>query len=416
MARKLNNILKTLGPGLMFAGCAIGVSHLVQSTRAGAKYGFAFVIFILLANLFKYPFFEFGPRYSAATGKSLLEGYRLVGKWALWLFVIFTLLTMFIGTAAVTIVTAGLAEQVFGLGWKSFNWSLVITAVCCAILFVGHFRWLNKLMKAVVLVLAVTTLIAFVAAVIRGSSPMAPDFVSPAILTVSGITFLVSFMGWMPAPIELSVWHSIWSKERNKDEKENVKIKDELLDFNVGYICTIIMALIFLSLVALIMFGTGAEFPSSAAAFAGQLISLYTSALGQWSWWVIAVAALITMFTTTLTILDGYPRVLQSATQMAFPDLKYNNHTYKIWLLVVIAGALFILAKLVTSMKGMIVFATVMSFLVAPVFAYLNFRVITHEHLPEEARPPKWLIGLSYLGLIFLVGFSILFVVVQFVL
>ncbi len=224
MAQKLNNILKTLGPGLMFAGCAIGVSHLVQSTRAGAKYGFAFVIFILLANLFKYPFFEFGPRYSAATGKSLLEGYRLVGKWALWLFVIFTLLTMFIGTAAVTIVTAGLAEQVFGLGWKSFNWSLVITALCFAILFVGHFQWLNRLMKVVVLVLAVTTLIAFVSAVIRGSSPMVPDFVPPAILTVSGITFLVSFMGWMPAPIELSVWHSIWSKERNKHEKENAKI------------------------------------------------------------------------------------------------------------------------------------------------------------------------------------------------
>jgi len=29
-------ILKSLGPGLLFAGAAVGVSHLVQSTRAGA--------------------------------------------------------------------------------------------------------------------------------------------------------------------------------------------------------------------------------------------------------------------------------------------------------------------------------------------------------------------------------------------
>ena len=32
--------LKRLGPGLLFAGAAIGVSHLVQSTRAGADFGF----------------------------------------------------------------------------------------------------------------------------------------------------------------------------------------------------------------------------------------------------------------------------------------------------------------------------------------------------------------------------------------
>ena len=33
------NILKTLGPGILFASTAIGVSHLVQSTKAGALFG-----------------------------------------------------------------------------------------------------------------------------------------------------------------------------------------------------------------------------------------------------------------------------------------------------------------------------------------------------------------------------------------
>ena len=32
--------LKSLGPGLMWAGAAVGVSHLIQSTRAGANFGF----------------------------------------------------------------------------------------------------------------------------------------------------------------------------------------------------------------------------------------------------------------------------------------------------------------------------------------------------------------------------------------
>jgi Mn2+/Fe2+ NRAMP family transporter len=57
------------------AAAAIGVSHLVQSTRAGAEFGFALVWAVVLANIFKYPFLEFGPRYALATGKNMIEGY-----------------------------------------------------------------------------------------------------------------------------------------------------------------------------------------------------------------------------------------------------------------------------------------------------------------------------------------------------
>ena len=72
--------IKKLGPGLLFAGAAIGVSHLVQSTKAGADFGFGLVWALLLAHFCKYPFFQFGPRYAAATGESLLEGYQKMSK------------------------------------------------------------------------------------------------------------------------------------------------------------------------------------------------------------------------------------------------------------------------------------------------------------------------------------------------
>ena len=76
--------LSKLGPGLLFAGAAIGVSHLVQSTRAGAEYGWGLIWALLLINLFKYPFFQYGPRYAHVTGESLLDGYYKLGKGYLW--------------------------------------------------------------------------------------------------------------------------------------------------------------------------------------------------------------------------------------------------------------------------------------------------------------------------------------------
>ena len=90
---QLKTLLKNLGPGLLFASMAIGTSHLVLSTKAGATYGWAMIIPILLANLLKYPFFEFGIRYTNVTGRSLIEGYSRRGKVYMWIYAGITMVT-----------------------------------------------------------------------------------------------------------------------------------------------------------------------------------------------------------------------------------------------------------------------------------------------------------------------------------
>ena len=102
------SLWKALGPGLLFAGAAVGVSHIVQSTRGGAAFGTAAVLIVVASCLVKWPAFRFGPLYAAATGNSLLTGYRLQGRWVLGLFGLLTALILFTTLAAVTVVTAGL--------------------------------------------------------------------------------------------------------------------------------------------------------------------------------------------------------------------------------------------------------------------------------------------------------------------
>ncbi|MCI2285684.1 hypothetical protein L3081_22770 [Colwellia sp. MSW7] len=60
---KLTKYFALLGPGIVWAATSIGVSHIVQATRAGADFGFALLGFIILAHVIKYPFFLFGPQY-----------------------------------------------------------------------------------------------------------------------------------------------------------------------------------------------------------------------------------------------------------------------------------------------------------------------------------------------------------------
>ncbi|EXJ39844.1 putative membrane protein, partial [Vibrio parahaemolyticus VPTS-2010] len=83
---RISLFFRSLGPGILMASAAVGGSHLVASTKAGAIYGWQLAALILLVNLFKYPFFRAGVQYTMGTGLTLVEGYARLGRPYLWLF------------------------------------------------------------------------------------------------------------------------------------------------------------------------------------------------------------------------------------------------------------------------------------------------------------------------------------------
>jgi Mn2+/Fe2+ NRAMP family transporter len=414
---ELKQRYKLLGPGLVWAGAAIGVSHLIQSTRAGANYGFSLLWIVVVANFFKYAAFEFGPRYASVMKESLLDGYLRIGRWALVVFLIMTFGTMFSIHAAVTIVTAGLASQVFGIALTPFLWSLLITFVCVLLMITSKYAMLDKAIKGIIIVLTLTTLFS-VGAVVSQGAWVDKNFANVEIWTVSGIAFMVAFIGWMPSPIDVSVWHSLWSLEKFKISKESSTLKEALFDFRIGYYGTAIFGLAFLSLGALVMYGHPEGFSPKGAVFAGQFIQLYTSSLGQWSWPIVATAALATMFSTTLTVTDAFPRVLTRATELmtSMKSDKEKKQLYWFWMAVVIAGSLSILAFFLKGMTILVDIATTLSFVTAPVLAYLNHRVITGEWMPKEGRPSPKLLFLSKLSICVLSIFTLYFIYWRFIL
>ena len=398
----MRNKLSKLGPGLLFAGAAIGVSHLVQSTRAGADFGWGFIWALVLVNLFKYPFFQYGPRFTVATNTSLLEGYYKLGKGYLRAYFVLNIASMFTIQTAVTIVTAGLASQIFGITDNLVYWSVAITIICTFILWVGKYAILDRIVKWVILTLTITTIIAVGLASIKNTTPLSLVQIFPA---ETNLLFLIAFMGWMPAPMDISIWHSLWTIEKNKELRAKVTMKESLFDFNVGYWITLILGACFMGLGVFVMFGTGTEFSSQGGVFASQLINLYTSTLGTGVYLLIAIAALTTMFSTTITTLDASPRSTSKTIELLFPKRKQND--YKLWLLILASGTISIFVFLLSEMGLLILIATVLSFVTAPFYAFLNFKLVRSDQMPKKDKPGKALQILSVLGLLFLTGFAV---------
>lgn len=393
---------KNLGPGLLFAGATIGVSHLVQSTRAGADFGLGLIWALLLVNLCKYPFFQFGPRYAMATNESLLEGYKKLGTWVLVIYLVINFATMFTIQTTVTIVTAGLASSLFDNTINLEIWTIIVTTICFCLLIFGKYQLLDRLMKIIVIALTISTLTAIFIAYHNNNQEFALTQIFPE--NTADIAFLIAFMGWMPAPLDVSVWQSLWCMEKNKETKKYTP-KTALFDFNVGYISTIFTGIGFLLLGAYVMFHSGETFSNSAGQFANQLINMYTINLGSWTYIIIGVAAFTTMFSTTLTTLDASPRTMEKTLELLSNKKTFFNYTF--WIVLLSLGTIVIFHFLASEMGFLVKIATILSFLTAPFFAILNYVLITSKHTPKEWHPSTKLHILSWLGILFSIGFSI---------
>lgn len=398
--------LRALGPGLLYAGAAIGVSHIVQSTRAGAEYGYILLIGIFAAHILKYPFFEIGPRYAASTGKSLVHGYSKIGDWAMWLVLIITFCTMFIIQAAVTVVTAGIASKIFHLPFEPWQTSFGLLLICLLILRLGKYVLLENTMKFIMVILALTTLGAAISSFYSPPVTVGEWTKTFDLADYKDIAFLIAFIGWMPAPLDISIWHSLWSVADQKTGQV-LGLKKGLFDFKVGFWGTMVLAVGFLVLGANVIYGTGRELSNKGAEYAADLIDIYTTSIGTWAYYLIAIAAFTTMFSTTLTCLDAMPRTMTALIGKLRGEEKEStqNRLYFYNIITLILGTIIVLSLLIKNMGQMVQLATVISFLAAPVLAWLNMRA--ESSLPEADRQSKSLRRLAKIGLAFLIVFSL---------
>lgn len=406
----LKKLIKNLGPGLLFASMAIGTSHLVLSTKAGAQYGWLMIIPIVLANVFKYPFFEFGVRYTNITSKTLIEGYLNRGKGYLWFYTLITLVSTFTILAALYTVTAGLFINLFNLSGVSISLiALGLFVFISGLLIIGRYVFLEKSLKIVVSILFIALLVTTILVLTKGKVEMVQNFTPSPIFNEVGILFLIGLMGWMPTTVEASSWVSLWSIEKWKSGKYKPSLKESLQEFNIGYLMTCVLAIFFMIIGWFTLYGTNTELSGNAVTFANQVVELFTTHIGSWAYIFIALAAFATMFSTCMTAHDAIARVSLDIIDLLTPktSIKKNKRVYAIGILSLAIINFVVVYGFSANMGQLVALATFVSFVVAPIIGYMNLKNVISGEIPENLRPNKPLQMLTYVGILFLAFFSI---------
>jgi Mn2+/Fe2+ NRAMP family transporter len=264
-------------------------------------------------------------------------------------------------------------------------------------------------------VMAVTTVVAAAAVAPRIDAGTTPWMTSlPELTDAAWILFAVALVGWMPAPVDISVWHSMWTLEKARQTGRAATRRQCEADFLVGYALCVVLAGAFVVLGAGLMYQSGTRPAGSAGAFAGQLVGLYTQALGEWARPLIGGCAVAVMFSTMLTVVDALPR---SAAAIVTPERagaqgaavtreSARRGAYWAWALVIAAGAMGIITIFRARMPELVSLATSLSFLGTPVLCWFNHRAMTGPRVPAEHRPGAAMRAWSWAGIAVWSGFA----------
>ena len=315
-----------------------------------------------------------------------MEGFKERNSLYLPIFLIVSLITGTFTISAVSYVSGALLTNLPLLaGFPAMDLSIAVLVLCGLILLLGKYKALDLSSKILVSLLTLLTLFAVISLLFKGtySQQLNSSWVKPEISPwkLSNLSFLIPLMGWMPCPIELCVWPSLWMFSKNKTSNYRPTIKEAEFDFNLGYLITVITAIFFVTLGAITMYGTGeGMLKGGGVSFAQNLISLYTESIGEWSWWIIVPASFTAMFSTTLTCLDAYPRSISSIQGLITGidrgrmETNKEQNRFTVWMVIHIFAALISLLVAKSGgigVKDFVFGAMTGSFLSAPIFAWM---------------------------------------------
>ena len=401
-----------LGPGLMLAAAAVGVSHLVFATQAGATYGLSFVWLIVLISILKYPAFRFAVDYACLTDRSLVHAYSNLGPVAMGWMLLGVAVDTFVATTAVALVTAGLFISIFDLPWSGPYVAIALCLVTAAILVNGQYRKAERIVKTLVagfsLLVVVTTLLALPELGSNGRGVFGE--ITPDRSTAS---FAIAMAGWMPMPLTGAIFISMWAREKKRSGNVAFRHEDARYDLGFGWLLSILLALCFTFMGAAILFSTDRVAPASAGAFATELLSIFTTVVGNWAYPLIAIAAIAVMWSGVFALMDALPRVAARMVDHVAGRSEKKASPYALWLGVQFLGVVIILLFLMKSFGAFVALATGAGFITAPAIAYYNYRAVRSQDVKNKYTPSRALLAWHWAGFAALAVFAVAFIADQ---
>lgn len=298
---------KLIGPGFVTAATGVGTGDLIAALVAGAAFGMTLGWAILLGSLFKFYFTEGMGRWQLATGKTILEGWHSLGKWATGYFGVYSIIWGFSYGAAAMSTSAIMMVTMFPI-LPLWAWAILHGLAGLALVLFGHYHLFEKVMTFMIGLMFITVvgsaviLLPDIGNIVSGFVPRTGD---------SSLLLVLGLLGGVGGTITMASY-GYWIREKNWVGKSWIPMMR--MDSAVGYIITAIFTLSLLVVGAEFLFGTGIEINGEEGLV--SLSNLYSEEFGSFARWLFLVGAWAAAFSSLLGVWNGVPYLFADFVRM----------------------------------------------------------------------------------------------------
>ncbi len=223
---------KIVGPGLIAAATGVGAGDLVATLIAGSRFGYTLLWAAVVGCVLKIVLVEGTGRWTLATGHTIFEGWRSLGRWAMAYFAPYIVVWGFVYGAAAMSSTAlpraalfpGVPLNVFAVGVDLLGLVLV---------WGGRYQVFEKVMAVLIGLMFVTVLTAAIAT-LPNLGGIAAGLV-PVIPADGGLFYALGIAGGVGGTITLAAY-GYWIREKGWSDSSWMRVMR--LDNAVAYTVT----------------------------------------------------------------------------------------------------------------------------------------------------------------------------------
>lgn len=147
--------LRQIGPGMMAAATGVGAGDLVATMVAGASFGYTLLWAVVVGTIFKIALAEAVGRWHLTSGRTILSGWRTLGRWVLVYFGAYAVVWGFV-YGATAMSASGLPLNAL-FPWLSVRyWAIACGLLGFVLVWFGRYRLIEKVMTTFVGVMFVT--------------------------------------------------------------------------------------------------------------------------------------------------------------------------------------------------------------------------------------------------------------------
>ncbi|GAA2363388.1 Nramp family divalent metal transporter [Saccharopolyspora halophila] len=236
--------LKQVGPGVMAAATGVGAGDLVATMVAGARYGYVLFWAVVLGTVFKLALGEAIGRWHLGSGRTMLSGWRTLGRWATTYFGIYVVVWGFVYGATAMSASALPLNALFPVLPVS-GWAIVSALTGLLLVWFGQYAVLEKLMTALVGIMFVT--VVGTALLVGPNLPELAKGLVPS-LPDGSVVYVLGLMGGVGGTITMAAY-GYWTLAKGWSSSRWIPFMRT--DNAVGYITTGIFV------VAMLVVGAG---------------------------------------------------------------------------------------------------------------------------------------------------------------